>query len=298
MRRFVKTWLVICSLLTAASSQVQPKQQPESSVQSSPCATGASIECRERFAGQAHSDPTCPQGMTRIATTYGSYCGSEPTAAAAVVDRPSDVPCPEGTVRCATTYGSFCGRSCGQSNSQAATPASTLNVSGTSTGAQGGWIMVRNNDVMSGKHGVNFGLRATNGTVLKIQCREGKKVDFIVSTSKVVENLPSNKYAILEALQEANRARGAASGPFVPEHQRVVKTKIDGKKPQLEQWEIGQETGDLFATGAKNHLKEILKAQVFYFQFKPYGENQTTLEFRVAGLDSYKAALKENCGVD
>jgi hypothetical protein len=50
--------------------------------------------------------------------------------------------------------------------------------------------MVSDEDVMSGKQGVNFGLRATNGSVLKIQCRKGKNVDFVVRTNKVSRIFP------------------------------------------------------------------------------------------------------------
>ena len=162
----------------------------------------------------------------------------------------------------------------------------------------GKWRVKQARDVTGGKSGIVFGLRDTKVAVwptptLKIQCRDGRKVDIIVSTDNVVENLPRDGYGIPEGLSMDISGR-----QFAPDDQRDVRIAFDGEKPQLEHWNIGQKTGDMFAIGAKKHLEEILKATVLYFQFKPYGQDVTTLEFSVVGLGRYQTELKASCGVD
>ena len=172
----------------------------------------------------------------------------------------------------------------------AASSLLTINAHG-----QGTWKMSYHDDVMNGKHGVMFEVEATGSTeTLNVQCRDGKRVDVVVRTGNVIENLPSSKYSITQQ----TLSMGANGQRMVPDYQRAVLIKFDTKKPQLEQWDLGPATGEVSATRAKDHLKQILKASVFYVQFKPSAAQEKTLEFPVAGLDRYKAELKENCGVE
>jgi hypothetical protein len=159
---------------------------------------------------------------------------------------------------------------------------SSGNVVPRNVAGQGQW-RVRLQDVVSETNVAVFELEGSTGdglyaSELKIQCHDGEEGYVIVSTGKVLENLP---YGTLDGL--------------VPEYERLVKIKFDTKEPQMEQWETGP-AGDVF--GTKKYLSEILKARVFYFQFQPHFENPVTLVFPVAGLEAYRVELKEACGVN
>ena len=161
---------------------------------------------------------------------------------------------------------------------------------------QSQWTMSTFSDVMGGKSGIILGLKSdameSYQAELKIQCHGKSKVEFVIDTGKVIENLPTALYNIGEAMANVNGQH------LVPDYQRMVRIKFDDAKPKSETWEVGQQVGTVFASHGKDHLKKALTATALYFQFKPYGENQITVRFPIAGLNAYKSQLKSNCGVD
>jgi type VI secretion system (T6SS) VasI/EvfG family protein len=101
------------------------------------------------------------------------------------------------------------------------------------------------------------------GGVLMIRCARGK-TELFVTTDEIVD-------------------RGG------------VRIKLDDAKPQRQAWSESESHGGLFAPDPIGLARQLATAESFLFEYKPFRQSPTTIEFKVAGLGEKLGTIAEAC---